>query len=317
MTEPLRAAARRTVVTNMARDWESWLQTAAQPASATEEAERDSTLARIKRAIDASDDLDASSVNVYVKGSYASNTNVRRDSDVDLAVEWKEWHYVDRAFAAVGKTAAELGYTPVQAGPAPTEFRAQVERALRAAFGASVDASGDKAIKVTRATGTLDADVIPCFALHRYDAPYRSHAGHRIFQKSGGAIDNFPQQNLDNGQAKNNRTNRRYKQIVRCLKRLEGELVAVGKMPREYPGYLVECMLYNVLDYYFTNEQTLHQTLRNCLSYLWGGLRESDNYNTWEEVNGLLMLFRGRTGKRDPQEALRMVDQAWTTIGIN
>ncbi len=28
------------------------------------------------------------SVRVYVKGSYANNTNVRRDSDVDIAVEW-------------------------------------------------------------------------------------------------------------------------------------------------------------------------------------------------------------------------------------
>jgi hypothetical protein len=82
------------------------------------------------------------------------------------------------------------------------------------------------------------------------------HVGHRIFPRSGGSIDNFPKQNLDNGRAKNNSTNRRYKQIVRCLKRLEGELVEQGKIAREYPGYLVECMLYNVLDIYFTSEPT-------------------------------------------------------------
>lgn len=223
----------------LARDWESWLQTAARPASATEEAERDATIARIKRAIDQSTEIDSSKVSVYVKGSYASNTNVRRDSDVDVAVEWKDWYFVDRAFDAVDKSAQELGYTPIQAGPEPWEFRAEIERALRSTFGTSVDTSGDKAINVTRATGTLDADVIPCYALHRYDAPRRYHVAHRIYPKSGGHIDNFPQQNLDNGRAKNTRTNRRYKQIVRCLKRLEGELVADRKIPREYPGYLV------------------------------------------------------------------------------
>jgi len=301
----------------MARDWESWLHTAARPASATEEAERERTLARITNAIANSTEI-PSSVRVYVKGSYASNTNVRRDSDVDVAVEWTDWYYVDTIPATAGMTPAELGYSPIQAGPTPHDFRAQVERALLAAFTpAAVDTSGDKAINVARGSGTLDADVIPCFEINRYDAPRVYHVGHRIFPKSGGAIDNFPQQNLVNGRAKNSRTNRRYKQIVRCLKRLEGDLVGEGKIVREYPGYLVECMLYNVPDYVFTADSRLHETLRSCLIHLWGGLREPERYNEWLEVNELLMLFRGWTGKRDPPEALRMVDAAWTAIGIS
>ena len=164
-----------------------------------------------------------------------------------------------QGFDAIGKTPQELGFNAIEAGPEPTEFRAQIERALRGAFAGAVDTTGDKAINVTRATGTLDADVIPCLALHRFDAPRVYHAGHRIYPKSGGFIHNFPQQNLDNGRAKNTRTNRRYKQIVRCLKRLEGELVTDRKIPREYPGYLVECSFYNVPDHYFTNERTLRR----------------------------------------------------------
>lgn len=300
----------------MAHDWESWLQTAAQPASATEEAERDSTLSRVKRAIDESSDIESSNVSVYVKGSYASNTNVRRDSDVDVVVEWTSWSYVHKAFQAVGKTAAELGYRPIQTGPTPAEFRAQVERALVTAFGGAVDTSGDKAIDVTRATGTLDAAVVPCFSLKHYDGPRLSHHGHRIFPKSGGCIDNFPEQNLLNGRAKNNRTNSRYKQIVRCLKRLEGELVADEKIAREYPGYVVECLLYNVPDVLFTSEPTLLKTLRHCLSYLWDGLQAEGTYTEWQEVNELMWLFRGTNKKRDPEEALRMVDHAWETIGV-
>jgi hypothetical protein len=302
----------------MPRDWEAWLSTAAQPASATEEAERDRTVARITGAIEASAEISNGDVRVYVKGSYANNTNVRRDSDVDVAVEWTRWFYVSTIEATRGLTPDQLGYNPIDAGPTPAEFRARVERAMVASFGAGgVDTTGNKAITVSRGPGSLDADVVPCFELHRYDAPAVYHVGHRIFPRLSGSIDNFPRQNLDNGRAKNNRTNRRYKQIVRCLKRLEGELVADGKIAREYPGYLVECLLYNVPDIYFTSEPTLHQTLRNGLSFLWGGLRETDRYEAWLEVNELLRLFRGwSTVTRNPQEALTMVDAAWTEIGV-
>src|SRR5688572_16642530 len=105
----------------MARDWETWLQTAARPASPTEEAERDRTVERVKRAIESSVDIPSTSVSVYVKGSYASNTNVRRDSDVDVAVEWIEWAYVSKTRSTRDMTPEQLGFTPVQAGPTPSE----------------------------------------------------------------------------------------------------------------------------------------------------------------------------------------------------
>ena len=71
------------------RDWEAWLAAASAPASATEEAQRDRTETRIRDAIARAPDI-PSSVRVYAKGSYANNTNVRRDADVDIAVEWTD-----------------------------------------------------------------------------------------------------------------------------------------------------------------------------------------------------------------------------------
>ena len=75
-------------------------------------------------------------------------------------------------------------------------------------------------------------------------------------------------------------------------------------------------MLYNVPDLVFTKEAKLLPTLRGCLAILWGGLREEATYNSWEEVNELLMLFRGHS-ERSPQEALTMVWAAWQEIGIS
>jgi hypothetical protein len=300
----------------MPRDWEAWLQTAARPASATEEAERDRTVDRIRRAIAASTEIPSSKVSVYVKGSYISNTNVRRDSDVDVAVEWTGWSYVWRHPTIQEMTNEQLGIVPTTEGPLPSDFRAHVERAMIATFGVTaVDTSGDKAITVTRGTETLDADVVPCYSVSFYHGPGVVHPGHRLWPRSGGRIDNFPRQNLDNGRAKNTRTNRRYKQIVRCLKRLEGELIEQRKIPTEYPGYLVECLLYNIPDVVFTQHTALLPTLRTCLAFLWGGLREQATYESWEEVNALLMLFRGHPN-RNPQEALAMVWAAWQEVGI-
>ena len=88
------------------RDWEAWLATAAQPASATEEQERDRTEARIRDAVRRAPDLPPT-LSIYTKGSYANNTNVRRDADVDVAVEWTETFKVDTWGKTAGLSAAE------------------------------------------------------------------------------------------------------------------------------------------------------------------------------------------------------------------
>src|SRR5919197_4374764 len=178
----------------MARDWEAWLATASGPASPTEEQERDRTEKRIRDAIRAAPDL-PSSVRVYAKGSYANNTNVRRDADVDVAVEWSNTFKVDTWGKTAGLSASELGYAPVDEPITPAEFRRRVERAMTEAFPQLVDTSPEKHVGVAAGPGTLDADVVPCFGLHRYDAPRRWVDGHRIYPKSGGYVDNSPRQN--------------------------------------------------------------------------------------------------------------------------
>jgi hypothetical protein len=193
----------------MARDWESWLHTAAQPASAAEEAKRDRTEQRIHGAMRGSSEI-PSSVRVYVTGSYKSNTNVRQDADVNVCLEWTDRFYV----ATWGKDRRDgPGRAEVHARDEPDDtlgFRGRVERALVRQLGSAVvDASGDKAINVATGSNTLDADVIPCFELHCYLTPDHYVVGQRLFPKSGGEIDSFPQQNYDNGVAENTATNQR------------------------------------------------------------------------------------------------------------
>jgi len=296
----------------MARNWEPWLQSAARPASATEEAKRDRTEQRIREAIGASSEI-PSSVRVYVKGSYKTNTNVRQDADVDVCVEWTDFAYVDTVGRAAGMGPVELRYTPSTNPMTPTEFRTRVERALVRRFGSAlVDTSGDKAIDVGAGSNTLDADVVPCFEMHCYDGPGSYVVGQRLFPKSGGKIDNFPQQNYDNGVTKNSATRRRYKQIVRCVKRLEAEMFEEGRIPREYPGYLIECLVYNVPNWKFGNS-TLYADMQAVFDYLWDVTNSQEEADKLVEVNELQWIFRGRPD-RIPKNAHAFIDKAWRRI---
>jgi hypothetical protein len=298
----------------VARDWEAWLETASGPASATEEQERDRTEKRIRDAIRAADDL-PSSVRVYAKGSYANNTNVRRDADVDVAVEWTETAKVKKWSDAEGLSAQQLGYSPVTPAMTPEEFRRRVERAVTKAFGSGlVDTTPDKHIGVEAGTATLDADVVPCWKLHRYAAPGRYVFGHRLFPKSGGVVDNYPKQNYDNGVAKSNATGRRYKEIVRCVKRLVAELYDDSVIRVDYPGYLLECLVFNVPNDRFGHERR-YDDMQGVFRYLWNGLKGADVYLKWHEPSRLKMLFRGRPD-RIPANARTVIEKAWQRIGI-
>jgi hypothetical protein len=142
----------------MARNWEAWFQVAAQPASKTEEEKRDRTEQRIREAIHTSPESPITSVRVYVKGSYKTDTNVRQDADVDVCVEWKDFLYVDTWGQTAGMGPNELAYTVAQPRDTiePADFRARIERALIARFGvAAVDTTGDKAIDVAAGTSVI------------------------------------------------------------------------------------------------------------------------------------------------------------------
>ncbi len=58
------------------------------PAFDNEDARRGYTEELIREAIAADEFLASLSIDVYAKGSYKNNTNVRLDSDVDIAVEY-------------------------------------------------------------------------------------------------------------------------------------------------------------------------------------------------------------------------------------
>ena len=70
----------------MSRDWETQFRQWASPPGKTEQDRCDNAVSAIRNAIKASEKLKTRSISVIAQGSYRNNTNVRKDSDVDIGI---------------------------------------------------------------------------------------------------------------------------------------------------------------------------------------------------------------------------------------
>ena len=256
------------------------------PSSDSEQEKQERTERMIQEAIDAHAPFNGYSLKVYAKGSYANNTNVRADSDVDIAVQCTECEYWEEA--EPGAHPARPAYT----GPwTPDKLRTEVVSALKAKFPSQVDTSGATAIKIKSGSARVDADVVPCFGNARYYSSSIRY-GTKIFKTSGGSMVNYPDQQLEKGRAKNKRTDYAFKKGARLLKRVENAMADAGSF-RELPSYFVECLAYNCPDSVFL-EPTWTAVLRAMLVHIWNGLQgdePTEEKLRWLEVNECFFLF--------------------------
>jgi hypothetical protein len=259
------------------------------PSSATEQEKQERTERMIRDAVRNHAAFSECKLQVYTKGSYANNTNVRADSDVDVAVQCGEVIYWDTASGGTSPPS-----TPYSGIWTPSKLRSELRAALEAKFPSDVDSTGSTAFRINSSSARVDADVVPCFDYHYYFSPSNYRNGARVFKKDGTKFENYPEQQLANGRAKNVRTNRCYKKTVRIMKRVENAMVTAG-VHREVPSYFVECLIYNCPDHVFTRS-TWTDTVRGVIVYVWQGLQGSEpatGSERWVEVNECKYLFFG------------------------
>lgn len=264
----------------------SWIQ----PSSQDEQDRQDRAERMIRDAVKRHAPFAGTAIEVYAKGSYANNTNVRNDSDVDIVVECHDCMYYDYAPGVTPGTATAGAY----AGPwAPDAWRRAVTTAIVDCFGSSdVDTSGSVALVVAAKAGSRpSADVVPSYHYREYWAGDRSRwdDGSAVYKADGGRIINWPQQQLDNGRAKNNATGKRYKNYARALKNAENYLAEHETITAK-PSYLMECLAWNVPDATLKTGD-LDAGFRATLAWLWNHLTDDYTYEDWEEPNKLKYLF--------------------------
>jgi hypothetical protein len=110
-------------------------------------------------------------------------------------------------------------------------------------------------------------------------------------------------------------TNRRYKRVVRILKRLENEMVDRGVITA-VPSFLIESAVFNVPDRCFVLS-TWTARVEAALTHIFNGTKTDDCVGSedWLEVNRCKYLFSGeQSWSRGTANDFAL--QAWRYVGF-
>jgi hypothetical protein len=288
--------------------FQSWAKAPGQ----TEQTKCDNAVTAIRKAIDASAALAKRNIRVFAQGSYCNRTNVRQDSDVDVCVLCSDSFFYD---LPAGKTNSDFAFsTPAAYGY--TQFKNDVGAALTSYFGNGHVVRGDKAFDIHENTYRIAADAVPCFEFRRYSDDGTWLEGVAFDPDKGTRIQNWPQQNYDNGVAKNSTTGQRFKDVVRILKRLRykmnDENVAAAA---PIPSFLIECLVWNVPNETFALG-TYTAVVRESLVHLFNNTMKYEDCKEWGEINELKYLFRS-VQPWTLQQAHAFISTVWDYLGFD
>jgi hypothetical protein len=294
-------------------DWESKFREWAKPPSDAEQARCERTIKLIREAVQKDPALNQRDVRAFVQGSYRNNTNVRRDSDVDVGVVCYDTFFYD---LPDGVAMADFGITPATYHYA--SFKADLGRALTNYFEPGSVTRGNKAFDIKSSRSQVEADVAAFFPYRRYFSPNHDLKGVELRpdDNSPPRIINWPEQHHDNGVTKNNRTGYRFKSLVRVIKSLRNEMSDAGvDSTRPMIGFLVECLLWNTPDKYLMQDR-YDSSVRETLAHLINATSSDQTCGDWCEVSDLKYLFASDQKWSRPQVHLFLWD-AWHYVGFN
>jgi hypothetical protein len=284
--------------------WEARFSMWARPASDSEEGKIVAAEGRVRRALRRSLFLSNTPWSLVRQGSYHNNTNVRLDSDVDLCICLDQQFFID-AVEGPRRTGLVQSQVPFQ------DFKAHIAAMLISEFGRGAVQVGRKAIHLNKdAVERVSADIVPAFRCRLYSSLSRL-GGHALLAEgiafetdAGEWLTNFPAQHYQNGCAKNERTGRRFKRVVRILKALRNHMNEdqrtspwMRSAANGAPSFLIESLVYNCPDNCF-GHQHIYDDIVAVLNYLRSALPARNGFLSdlaipppWREVNGIKLLF--------------------------
>lgn len=283
----------------MSQYWEDKFRTWGKPPSDTEAQKQSNAERMITAAVRESELLRGHDVKVIVQGSYRNSTNVRQESDVDICVCCTNPFFSEFSFADYGKADAGITDSPYSYA----EFKTGVLSALESKFGKTAVRRGDKAFDIRENTYRVNADVVPALEYRLYHkrtynallatdfTGYVTPPGTKFYSDSGREIINWPEQQYLNGVAKNTRTGKRYKAVVRALKSLKYEMEEKGiSEAKPIASFLAESLVYNVPDHLFSGD-AYAKNIRDSIATIFNAAKPQGNCQTWLEANGMKHLF--------------------------
>lgn len=226
-------------------------------------------------------------IRLFIQGSYANNTNVRTESDVDIAVIQEE------EFQTIFRTGATNKDYQFTNAPAKTKsFKDEVQECLENRFGDDVERK-NKSIKINGNNYRKDADAVPCIRYRDYRQDYfndvNNYIGGIVIKSDDGErIINYPEQHIENGKKKNNETNHYYKKMVRIMKKMRYLMKDYSYISaQKVSSFGLESLLWNIPNSIFTKYSTYKYAFEEIINYIYNDLYSLCNY---KEANGIKPL---------------------------
>ena len=283
--------------------WEPRLAASSVGPGTTEEDKMKHAVTAIRTAIDNSP-LESHDIEVLGTGSFKNRTHIPTESDVDVAVIYKdvfsnEWRFVDPR-APTDASVREALMREANLSPATytyATYKNEVEAALVAHFGRRSVHRGDKAFDIRENTYRVDSDCVAMFEHRQWMRDASGRLDYSVGVKFSSdsepnrEIHNWPTQQFENGNDKHDRTGRRYKKLVRILKRLCNEMSDAGiAAAKPIPSFLIECLVYRVPDHFF-GQSSFYEELDYVLAYIAVNTAADEKCDKWTEVNDIKFLF--------------------------
>jgi hypothetical protein len=192
---------------------------------------------------------------VFLQGSYGNDTNIRKESDVDVVIQLDSiFTYDIESLPADQQTTFRQSHGP--SAYTQSVYRQHVLDVLYERFGTDVE-PGTKAVKIAANGNRRNSDVLIAIQHRRYSQYTGDDNANQVtgisFQKSDGTrVVNYPKKHKANMIAKNQNTNEWFKHIVRIYKNARQRMIADGLIKEGgAPSYYIEGLLYNVPDNQF------------------------------------------------------------------
>lgn len=279
----------------MTRHTHEQLMAMSRPASDTEETKMENARIAILKALSDSTILSSNAYEVFGQGSYANNTNIRNNSDIDINVCYTDAYYFD---LPENVTRQELGLNnSVQYSY--QLFKNDIERMLVQYFGSTDVIRKNKCIHVKGNSYRAEIDVVPTWKYRRFTDKWGTYReGVLLFSDDNKRVINYPKQHLENGVKKNYTTSRRYKRLVRIIKNLKIKMEDSSYYKNDsVTSFLIEGLVYNypnskyLLSYSYYDWNTI---IRDFIYYFWDGCSdENEAWKGWVEPSECLYLMYG------------------------
>lgn len=260
------------------------------PPSDSEKSKLENAERLVRDAINEDQKLSAISTEIFGQGSYANNTNVRLNSDIDINVRFTGGFYYD---LPEGKEKSDFGLdSPIEYSY--SEFKNDVEHALIEKFGYESVERKNKCITVVGNSYRVEADVVPTWCHRRYSPDGSYVLGVKLYSDDGQLVINYPKQHIENGKAKNSNTLRRFKRLTRLHRKIRYKMIADDEnVSDNITSFLIECLVWNVPNNIFVDFDNWTEILKESIVYLYTNTKEENLCTEWGEVSELLYLFKG------------------------